>query len=461
MTTHDFFLRRASWILLCSLILISLALFLPSGAFKQASAEADEGQIGFLGPSSGSVYAPTASEMQSKLWFNDGTWWGSLYNQLSGQFEIFRYDAATRSWITTSNVIDKRKVSRADCLWDGNHLFVVSAARLGSNNSDKSIRILRYRYDPATKQYLLDDGFPVLLASQPTYGIVIDQDTTGALWAAYTAENGSGGGSVFISHSNPDGTQWNAPAVLPVSGAANLLVEDIASLVAYDGKIGLMWSNQNDHAMYYATHKDGDPGDVWQRITLLQGNLLADNHIHLKAVHSGSDGRVYAAVKTSLNDQTNADPNAPLVMLLQINPDGSWTQRTFGRVSERHTRPMILIDDEHHTLYMFATSFCCGNAKIFYKQLSLEDANAQFSPGLGDVFIDFGTTSDINNVTSMKQTVNSERDIFVMAEDGAGGSYVYNSIDLKPALPPTPAPTETPVARVMMPIILLDRPQTP
>lgn len=451
--------RRAFRYLFCNLIVFALlASLLPSGALRSASAEVNRVDVGFRGPNFGTVFAPTASEMQSKLWFNHGNWWGSLYNEISGQYEIFKFSTTANTWVTTGVLIDKRKVSRADCLWDGTHLYVATAVRLNSDNLDNSIQILRFHFDPSTEQYILDDGFPVLLGSQRTNGVVLDQDTTGSLWATYTSADGIGGSSVYVAHSNAGGLQWSTPGVLPASGASNLLLEDVASLVAYGGQIGLMWSNQNEHAIYFARHRDGDPDSSWEVSAPLQGTLLADNHINLKRAQSPSGERVYAAVKTSLNSQDHADPNAPLVMLLQINQDGTWIQRVFGRVSERHTRPIVLIDEENHELYLFAASLCCGNAKVYYKQISLDNENAQFPPGIGDPILDFGETANVNNVTATKQTVDSDTDILVLAEDSLGTTYVYNRIDLKPKFPPTPGPTDTPAARVMMPIILLNSP---
>lgn len=51
--------------------------------------------------------APSGDKPQSKLWFNDGTWWGSLFDNspdpgedTSGEFHIFRFDWETRDWST-------------------------------------------------------------------------------------------------------------------------------------------------------------------------------------------------------------------------------------------------------------------------------------------------------------------------------------------------------------------------
>jgi hypothetical protein len=35
---------------------------------------------------------PTAAKTQSKLWFNDGTWWGILFDGSTEEYRIYRYD---------------------------------------------------------------------------------------------------------------------------------------------------------------------------------------------------------------------------------------------------------------------------------------------------------------------------------------------------------------------------------
>src|ERR687896_1502488 len=70
---------------------------------------------------------PTAAKTQSKLWFNDGVWWGILFNGSSEEFHIYRYDDAKDAWSDTGTLVDGRNTSRADTLWDGPHLYVVSA----------------------------------------------------------------------------------------------------------------------------------------------------------------------------------------------------------------------------------------------------------------------------------------------------------------------------------------------
>ena len=83
--------------------------------------------LGFQGPSySGAPYSPTSDKPQSKLWWNDGSWWADMYDRVSAKWHIFRLDRPTETWIDTGVVIDDRSVTLADVLWDGTHLYAAS-----------------------------------------------------------------------------------------------------------------------------------------------------------------------------------------------------------------------------------------------------------------------------------------------------------------------------------------------
>src|SRR5918993_4179034 len=86
---------------------------------------------------------PTAAKTQSKLWFNDGSWWGILFDGSSEEYRIYRYDEAKKSWDDTGTLVDARNNSRADALWDGPHLYVASAGTETDLQKD-SARFLRY-----------------------------------------------------------------------------------------------------------------------------------------------------------------------------------------------------------------------------------------------------------------------------------------------------------------------------
>jgi Ca2+-binding RTX toxin-like protein len=395
--------------------------------------------------SANSVDNPTGEKPQSKLWFNDGTWWASMFNRTAEEYHIYRYDRATHTWGDTGTLIDERNNSKADTLWDGSHLYVATAGACTSC-SPQSARILRYSYDAVTKRYSLDPGFPITgISNGGMQAIVLDKDTTGKLWVTYTQNR-----KVYVNRSLSTDQTWGTPFVLPVNGTS-VSPDDISAVVAFDSQIGVMWSNQRDSAMYFATHTDGDADDVWQSSrTAIQGPNFADDHISLRSLQVDDvSGRVFAAVKTSLNDLPNPNPNAPLIFLLARGQDGNWTNHVFGRVGDNHTRPIVMIDEEHRDLYMFATAPCCTGGAIYYKKSSL--SNVSFSDGVGTPFIQSPTDTNINDATSTKQNVSSATGLMVMASSGTvvsgstgSGYYWHNIMDLGSA--DTVAPTVSGVA---------------
>lgn len=194
---------------------------------------------------------------QSKLWFNDGLWWGVLFDRSSEEYHIYRYEWAPHSWNDTGTLVDERNFSKADALWDGNHLYAVSAGP-NSTNSAHSARVSRYSYNAATRSYALDPRFPVTVTNSGMKTIVLDKDTTDKLWVTYTKNN-----HVYVNRSLSDQQTWGTPFVLPVMDSA-VSSDDISAVVAFGSLIGVMWSNQLDDAMYFATHTDGEDDEVWQ-----------------------------------------------------------------------------------------------------------------------------------------------------------------------------------------------------
>ncbi|MDQ3690407.1 MAG: DNRLRE domain-containing protein [Chloroflexota bacterium] len=393
----------------------------PGPQLPLAAAAADVGYRDFSYGTA--VSAPTSDKPQSKLWFNDGSWWASLFNPGTARYEIFRFNWAANTWATTGVPIDARRKAHMDVLWDGSHLYVASAGTSATTSSD-SVNVSRYSYDATNDTYSLDAGYPVVVVSGGTAAVVIDVDTTGTLWLTYTREN-----KVWVAHSNRNASSWSAPYVLPLSGAANLLSEDISAIVQFNGKIGVMWSNQNDSAMYFAVHEDGAADSAWTVSAAISGPEYADNHINLKSLQADPAGQVFAAVKTSLN----AD-DAPLLLLLILDEKGSWQRRTFGTVADSHTRPLVLIDAEDRQLYMFAAAPCCSGGTIYYKQTSLDNPN--FSTGVGTPFISLASDPKLNNPASTKQVLNSATGLLVIAGDDGTRYYAHNRLDLGGTTPP-------------------------
>jgi hypothetical protein len=405
--------------------------FIGSFQFGRVPVAQGASDIGYRDFSYSGISAPTGQKPQSKLWFNDGIWWGVLFNSSTAKYQIYRFDGAKHNWGDTGVVVDERNRSRPDCLWDGTHLYVASAGT-DSANSNHSGRVMRYTYVTSTKHYTLDAGFPVTIARNGMEAIVLAKDAVGTLWVTYTQNS-----QVYVAHSTANDRSWVASYVLPSSGATSLLPDDLSTIVAYAGHIGIMWSNQNDSTMYFASHADGANDQEWSTSIVMQGPKLSDDHINLKSLDGDPSGLVFAAVKSSLNDGSSPNSDASLILLLVLKPDNTWQQFTFGQVRDNHTRPIVLIDQESRQLYMFAASPCCSGGVIYYKQTSLD--KIVFDSGLGTPFIQMRTDTHINNVTSTKQNLNSMTGLLVVASDDTSGYYVHNEIKISPPDTTTPS----------------------
>ncbi|MDQ3871847.1 MAG: hypothetical protein M3301_09575, partial [Chloroflexota bacterium] len=151
---------------------------------------ASEVDIGYQDQSSaGSGTAATGSKPESKLWWNDGFWWGSLYDAVSGDHHIFKLDGRSQKWVDTGVTLDPRPGSRADTLWDGGHLYVASHQRVNIATAGQQSLLYRFSYDPARDRYTPDQGFPVSINDYATETLVIEKAGDGTLWATWVQDS--------------------------------------------------------------------------------------------------------------------------------------------------------------------------------------------------------------------------------------------------------------------------------
>jgi hypothetical protein len=331
-------------------------------------------------------------------------------------------------------MVDNRPKTRADTLWDGSKLYIsshVPASSSGEADFDNPARLYRYSYDPATGGYTVDAGFPEKINNYSTETLVIDKDSTGALWATWTQ-----GSAVYVNKTTAGDAVWGTPFALPGAAAASLNGDDISSVVSFAGnRIGVLWSNQAQSAVYFAEHVDGAPETAWEITrTAIQGPGTADDHINLKAVEGDGSGRIFAVVKTSMDD-AGAGAAAPLIMLLARNPStGDWSSYPVSRVRDCHTRPVLLVDTEHQTLYVFLTTPEQGcpdtgfPGTIFMKSSPME--NISFAEGRGSPVMRDAASPNLNNVTSTKQSVNSTTGMVILATNHVTQRYRHCDIPL-------------------------------
>ena len=390
-----------------------------------ASAVARPGDIGH----EDLVYSPlgrsaTGSKPESKLWFNGG-WWATMFSPDARAHHIHRLDPATQRWVDTGVATDERDNTRADALWDAaaGKLYIASHLSSMSGTSAaarKAGRLYRYSYDAAASRYALDPGFPVMVNAAKSETLVIDKDASGTLWATWTQ-----GSRVYVNHSvGGNDAVWATPYVLP-GATTQLTSDDISSIVHFGSRIGVMWSDQNDGRFHFAVHEDGAPDSAWTASIVPIDGLVADDHINLKA---DATGQLYAAVKTATGRR-----GTPMVVLLVRSPAGAWSATPFGTVADSHTRPLVVLDEQHGVVHMFAT---CpqppgrsgqSGGDVCEKALWM---GSPFVPGVGTPVLRDAGSADMNDVTSTKQSLSAATGMLVMAANTTTRTYWHALLPL-------------------------------
>jgi len=375
---------------------------------------------------------PTAHKAQSKLWFAHGAWWAVLTAPDRPALTIHRLDLSTQTWVDTLTLVDERANANPDALWDGEHLVIASAVK--TSGTSGAARIIRYHFDEAELRFVVEPDFPVRISDVGVEGIVVVRDSVGVLWVAFTRDN-----RVYVSHSTVNDAVWGVPVALPWPDSVTT-PDDIASVVAFGpGRIGVLWTNQRTGAILFTSRSDADPDDRWTEVeSALEGQGLADNHLNAKV---SADGRLFVAVKTSLNDPLDPNLEAPLTLLLERHDDGSWSQIQYGRVRDRHTRPIILIDDRAGLVDMFATSPTIGGS--IYVKWSRVDA-LEFPAGLGLPVIEGTGGAVLTDPTSTKNPVDAREGFVILAFDKANRRYVHAFVGGEDAAAGSPWPSAAP-----------------
>ena len=412
------------------------------------AASAAPGDVGVEGPSHAGTGTPTGTKRAtSALWFNDGLWWGNLWDTASSDFRIFRYNGATGSWVDTGVATDPRANTHSDVLWDGTTLFVASYRFVNDGlpaepNFPTTMR--SYSYDPSNKTYTLLSTENI--NNQRVETLTIDKDSTGRVWATWQQGN-----RIYLNVTDTAGVKWGTPFPHPAS-LSNVSVDDVSALIAFDGKMGVMWSRQVGDAtdgMYWSYHVDGASSTAWTApVAAVKGQRSGDDHMNLKWLDS-SGGRVFAAIKTSFTSASQ-----PLIQLLAFN-GSTWSVNTIATVSECPNRVLILIDESTQRLRTFATypkptgttnaGVCTTSGGAIYEKSTPLD-NISFTTTKTARIVD--ADQYVHNVTSTKQNVNSSArgtansGVLLLADVNATSRY-WNFYEPGPGGGDTTAPTVT------------------
>jgi hypothetical protein len=154
--------------------------------------------------------------------------------------------------------VDSRRTAGPDALWTGSTLYIVSALKEGSTQTDARVLVYRFSFNGSSWSPI---GTAVSITDAKPETLVLDNDSTGKLWLTYTANNGAAGKSVYVARTTSSETTWATPYVLPTPGADNLSADDVSTLIAYGNSagryVGVLYSNENDETLSFARHADG------------------------------------------------------------------------------------------------------------------------------------------------------------------------------------------------------------
>src|SRR6185503_19393223 len=186
-----------------------------------------------------------------------------MWNDVVQDCHIYRLDLANQTWIDTNVALDTRN-SKADVLWDDatQKLYVASHvfSETGQPNGTNGGKVFRYSYGGGS--YVVDDS--VTINGAKTETLTLAKDSTGRLWATWvdtastdtTTSPRPGPYRVMVNHSTTDDFTWAAPYQLNTANSTNLDPNDISAVIAFDGTVGVMWTNQNTDTTYFAVHQN-------------------------------------------------------------------------------------------------------------------------------------------------------------------------------------------------------------
>ena len=385
--------------------------------------------------------APTEDKPQSKLWFNDGSWWALMRTAVNGtdgdpDVTIHRLQA-DHTWLNTGVVVDPRSGSTGDALWEAGKLYVASRV------TDGDIRTVRLSYDTARDVYTVDSGFPLAIPGGEIESVTIARDSLSRLWVTFTKPDTANAAvdRVWVAHSTTSDTTWAAPYIIPVSDST-IESDDISAITTFAGKVGVMWSDQQTQAMRFAVHPDtASDSSGWTLETPYSGTRRADDHINLKSLTDDDQGRIYAAVKTSLGDSSTDASSAPSLLVLSRSSTGEWTPSTVATVGEKLTRPQLVLDATNRQLYVVMATEAGG--KVYYRKSPL---GASMSFTARATLLSWSGAL-LNNPTTAKAPVTAASGMVVLAGDSKNTMRYYHAeLDIPAAATTTPAPAPAPVA---------------
>jgi hypothetical protein len=377
------------------------------------------------------THEPTAGPAQSKLWFAADAWWAAIIDPATQELHIARLDPASQRWADTGTIVDERLHVRADALWDGTYLTIVTAGDKPS--ASQALRISQFHYDPAVGRFAIDPDLPIALTATGVDVPVLARDSKGVLWLAYLDAT-----RLIVRHSTGDVWHWS-PAAPPAIAGADGAVR-AAAVIADGTQVTVVWNDVSDETLHVAQHADGvDPGTWTTSSTTVAGLRDAPGGLSIRTVVTDGSSRLFVAFETAADHSANANSLAPGAIVMIRDADGAWSSVQLGRVKDHLTSPILLVDERNATLV--AVAFIPSTGTIVYKQSPLD--RPIFESGRGTDLIASSTDPGIQDPTSTKQVIDLAGGVVVLGADDGTGHYAHGVL-ASSAPGPSAGPSSSP-----------------
>jgi predicted heme/steroid binding protein len=274
------------------------------------------------------ISSATREIPQTKVWHYSGKWWAVAAT--SAGTKILRLD--NTSWTDVLTIATATN-SRADCRVVGNLVHLVLFRGASSTSYFVSLE-----YDAANntyKRWTQRTSNVNIVFESGTVTATLDVDATGRAWLASNSN-----GNMLVRWSDAPYATWSAPITI----ATGAIGEDICTITALPGKIGIFWSNQNTKRFGFKTHTDGADATIWSadevpagQSALNEGTGMADDHLNIVPA---SDGTLYCAIKTGYNKD-----GLPTIALLVRRPNNTWDNLYPVTSSKEGNRPIVVLNE--------------------------------------------------------------------------------------------------------------------
>lgn len=376
--------------------------------------------------------SPSDSPAQSRLWFHDEAWWGVFLTSPTADQRIFRLDATTMTWIDAGVIVDDRAFARMDVLWDGGRLVVAASGPRAEERH--ALRITRFSYDTASREYRRDANYPVAITVGGVEDVTVARAADGRLWVSYLDS-----GQLALDHSVDSDLMWRG-AFVPdlVSGPV-----DTAAIASVGGAVALVWTPTSEDAVHIAWHDPAGLPDVWEggSDAPVAGLRLGEDQLGMVVDRSPGVERLLIGVRSSADQDPNRGRLDPQVVLIEFRRDAEPITYLVGRIQDQLGGPMLVIDADARQIHVFMPAPAIGGT-IYHKAASLD--GLQFATGQGTPLIPSSASpSDFRFPSSTKQSLDRGSGLVVAATDAAAGRWGFGSLGVEiPGANPSSTPDD-------------------